>query len=109
MRTYQVVLNGRQYAMLEKMLCSDRAGKLAKNQPINGYELFSDMLRDIYAPVADGWSTLEFVCQESGKELDLLRWITKAVFPEDENHFVELLGKRFPCEKDFELQIGLRP
>ncbi len=59
MKTYQVSLNGKQYGMLEKMLCSSRAGQLAKNQHINGYELFSDMLNEIYLPVADGWSTLE--------------------------------------------------
>ena len=58
MKTYQVSLNGKQYGMLEKMLCSSRAGQLAKNQHINGYELFSDMLNEIYLPVADGWSTL---------------------------------------------------
>ena len=45
MKTYQVSLNGRQYSMLEKMLCSDRAGQLTRNQRINGYELFSDMLK----------------------------------------------------------------
>ncbi len=47
MKTYQVTLNGKQYGMLEKMLCSSRAGQLARNQHINGYELFSDMLHDI--------------------------------------------------------------
>ncbi len=47
MKTYQVSLNGRQYSMLEKMLCSFRASQLAKNQCINGYELFSDMIDDI--------------------------------------------------------------
>ncbi len=47
MKTYQVTLNGKQYGMLEKMLCSSRAGQLVRNQHINGYELFSDMLHDI--------------------------------------------------------------
>lgn len=107
MKIYQVILNGRQYAMLEKMLCSDRAGQLAKNQHINGYELFSDMLDNICAPVTDGWSTYEIVLKEAGEELDLLRFITKAVFPEDEDYFIRQIGNAFCCEKDFEFQIDL--
>ena len=47
MKTYQVSLNGKQYGMLEKMLCWSRAAQLAMNQHINGYELFSDMLYEI--------------------------------------------------------------
>ena len=86
-KVYEVTLNGKQYAMLEKMLCSNRAGCLARNKHINGYELFSDMLHDIYSPVTDGWSTYEIVLQESGKEIELLRFITKHVFPEDEDFF----------------------
>ena len=78
MKTYQVSLNGKQYGMLEKMLCSGRAEQLARNQLINGYELFSDMLDDICSPVTDGWSTFEIVLQESVEELDLLRVMTKA-------------------------------
>lgn len=31
MKTYQVSLNGKQYGMLEKMLCSNRAAQLAMN------------------------------------------------------------------------------
>lgn len=107
MKVYQVILNGRQYAILEKMLCSDRAGQLAKNQLINGYELFSDMLYDICASVTDGWGTFEIVLEESSKELDLLRFITRVVFPEDEDYFVRQIGKSFQCEKDFGFQIDL--
>ena len=55
MKTYQVSLNGKQYGMLEKMLCWSRAAQLAMNQHINGYELFSDMLYEIGSPVTDGW------------------------------------------------------
>lgn len=105
MKTYQVSLNGKHYSMLEKMLCSDRAGQLAKNQHINGYELFSDMLHDICSPVTDGWSTFEIILEESVEELDLLRLMTKAVYPENEDYFVGQIGQHFQCEKDFEFQI----
>lgn len=108
MKIYQVSLNGKQYGMLEKMLCSSRAGQLAKNQHINGYELFSDLLNDICSPVTDGWSTFEMIMKESVKELELLRMMTKAVYPENEDYFVEQIGKEFHCEKDFEFQIELK-
>ena len=108
MKTYQVSLNGKQYGMLEKMLCASRAGQLAKNQHINGYELFSDMLNEIYLPVADGWSTLEITLEESVEELHLLRMMTKIIYPENEDYFVEQIGKHLQCEKDFEFQINLK-
>lgn len=107
MKIYQVSLNGRQYSMLEKMLCSYRASQLARNQRINGYELFSDMLDDISSPVADGWSTYEIVIQESVDELNLLKFITRVVFPEDEDYFVRQIGEEFQCKKDFEFAISL--
>ena len=107
MKTYQVSLNGRQYSMLEKMLCSFRAIQLSKNQCIKGYELFSDMIDDISSPVTDGWSTYEIVLKESVDKLTLLRSITKVVFPEDEDYFVRQIGKIFQCEKDFGFQISL--
>lgn len=108
MRTYQVTLNGKQYGMLEKMLCSSRAGQLAKNQHINGYELFSDMLNDMCSSVTDGWSTKEIMLRESVEELDLLRVLTKVVYPENEDYFVEQIGQHFQCEKDFQFQIDLK-
>ena len=108
MKTYQVSLNGKHYSMLEKMLCSDRAGQLAKNQHINGYELFSDILNYICSPVTDGWSTFEIILEESAEELDLLRLMTKVVHPENEDYFVGQIGQHFQCEKDFEFQIDLK-
>ncbi len=108
MKTYQVSLNGKQYGMLEKMLCWSRAAQLAMNQHINGYELFSDMLYEIGSPVTDGWSTFEIILEESVEELDLLRVLTKAVYPENEDYFVEQIGKSFQCDKDFEFQIDLK-
>lgn len=108
MRTYQVTLNGKQYGMLEKMLCSSRAGQLAKNQHINGYELFSDMLNNMCSSVTDGWSTKEIMLRESVEELDLLRVLTKVVYPENEDYFVEQIGQHFQCEKDFQFQIDLK-
>ncbi len=75
MKTFEVTLNGKQYAMLERMLCSYRARQLAMNQCINGYDLFSDILHDICAPA--------------------LKFMTKIVFPEDEDYFVRQMGKKF--------------
>ncbi len=108
MNTYQIILNGKQYGMLEKMLCSSRAEQLARNQHINGYELFSDMLNYIYSPVTDGWSTIEIMLKESVEELDLLRVMTKAVYPKNEDYFVEQIGQHFQCKKDFEFQIDMK-
>ena len=105
MKTYQVSLNGRQYSMLEKMLCSFRASQLAKNQCINGYELFSDMIDDISSPVTDGWSTYEIVLKESVDKLTLLRSITKVVFPEVEDYFVRQLGKIFNVKKTLDFRF----
>ena len=87
------------------MLCSFRASQLAKNQCINGYELFSDMIDDISSPVTDGWSTYEIVLKESVDKLTLLRSITKVVFPEDEDYFCKANWENFQCEKDFGFQI----
>uniref|UniRef100_UPI00405676DD hypothetical protein n=1 Tax=Acetatifactor sp. TaxID=1872090 RepID=UPI00405676DD len=107
MKMYEVALNGKQYSMLEKMLCSSRAEQLARNQSINGYELFSDIIEYICAAVTDGWSTFEIVLEESDDELDLLRFMTKQVFLEDEDYFVRQIGKEFCCKKDFQFKILL--
>lgn len=108
MEIYEVLINGRQYAKLEKMLSTDRARKLAMNQLINGYELFDDMLHEVYAPVADGWSTLEIVLSESTDAVELLRFITKQMFPNDEDYFLRQLGNKFHCGKDFAFRINLK-
>ena len=105
--TFEINLNGRQYGMLEKMLCPARARELAENRLIDGYGLFFDLVDAIYAPVEDGWSTIEVVLDESPKELDLLRVMTRAVYLEDEDYFVKQLGRRFLCRKDFAARINL--
>ena len=104
---YEIDLNGRQYGMLEKMLCSARAEQLAANQLIDGGGLFFDLVDAIYSPVEDGWSTIEIVLEESHRELELLRLMTRAVYPEDEDYFVRQLGKRVRCRKDFSVRINL--
>ncbi len=106
MKTYQVSLNGKHYSMLEKMLCSDRAGQLAKNQHINGYELFSDILNYICSPVTDGWSTFEIILEESAEELDLLRLMTKVVHPENEDLILSILVDTFISKISFPMQPG---
>ena len=109
MKQFEAELNGRQYAMLEKMLSYDNAQRMAMNQPIRGCDLFSDMTEDIYAPVEDGWSTLDIVLQESEDKLALLRALTAAVFPEDKERFVRQLGKDdSDCPDDFEILIRLQ-
>ncbi len=107
MKEYTVTLNRKQYARLEKMLSPDNAGLLARNQAINGFELFSQVLEEIYLPVEDGWSSLEIVLNESPQELDLLRTLTREIFPDDEEYFVRQIGKKFKCKKDFEIKIDL--
>lgn len=86
MKQYNIELNGKQYAILEKMLSYDNSRCLSMNQYINGYGLFSEVLKDIYSPVEDGWSTLDVVLQESGEKLDLLRAMTVLIFPDDEDY-----------------------
>ena len=108
MKIYEIVLDGRQYAKLEKMLHTSRARRLAMNQAINGYELFSDMIDYICMAATDGWSTYEIVLKESDDELSLLRFLTKQVFSDDEDYFVRQIGKRFQCKKDFALKIDLK-
>lgn len=108
MKTYKVVLDGRQYAKLEKILNTRRARQLAMNQAINGYELFSDMIEYICMAVADGWSTYEIVLKESDDELGLLRLLTKQVFPDDEDYFVRQIGKQFQCKNDFAFKIDIK-
>ncbi|MDE7204149.1 MAG: hypothetical protein K2O91_20175 [Lachnospiraceae bacterium] len=108
MQIYEVTLNGRQYAMLEKMLCTYRASQLAANQLINGHELFYDMMHDICAPVTDGWCTYEIVLEESHDKLDFLRFMTRQVFVDDEDYFVKQIGKSFHCRKDFSFKIDLK-
>ena len=111
MKIYEVILNIRQYMQLKAMLIDARKANLVRKQPIDGFELFCDMMHEIYSPVADGWSTLEIVMKESEEELSLLRFMTKQVYPEDENHFVKQLGKKtscIQCKKDFAFQIYKR-
>ena len=107
MKQYEIELNGRQYAVLEKMLSYDNAQRLAMNQSINGYEFFSDMLDEIYSPVEDGWCTLQTLLDEPDEKLNLLRYITAFVFPEDEDYFVKQLEKNVKCPKNFEIMISL--
>lgn len=108
MKICEVTLNGKQYGMLEKMLCGYRAGQLAQNQLINGHELFWDMIDDICAPVTDGWCTFDMVLEEPDEKMELLKFMTKQVFPEDENYFVRQIGKKFHCKNDFEFKITLK-
>lgn len=108
MKIYEVTLNGKQYSMLEKMLCTTRANQLAGNQAINGNELFYDMYEYICAPVTDGWSSVENLLEESKDELDFLRMMTKQVFPDDEEYFVKQIGHKFHCEKGFQINILLK-
>lgn len=110
MKVYEIELTGKQYARLEKMLTYENSQKLSMNQPINGYDFFGDMLDEIYSPIEDGWSTIEVVMEESKEELELLRYITKHILPNDEDYFVRQLGKDaedFQCDEDFEIKIEL--
>ncbi|MDE5721254.1 MAG: hypothetical protein K2I30_00735 [Clostridia bacterium] len=106
MQIYEVVLNSRQYAMLKGMLIFDRKKDLLRKVPIEGSALFYDIMYEIYSPVIDGWSTPEFVLKESTEAIDLLRFITQKVFPDNENYFVRQLTElskrksKIKCEKE---------
>ena len=108
MEIYEVMLDSKQYAQLKSMLIEDRKGDLIRKIPINGNDLFCDMIHEIYSPVIDGWSTLEIVLKESANALDLLRFMTKQIFPEDENYFVRQIGRNWAnirLEKDCAFRI----
>jgi len=45
--------------------------------------------RDIYTPVTDGWSSLDCVMQESTEKIDFLKYMTKQVFPKEEDYFLK--------------------
>ena len=49
--------------------------------------------RDIYTPVTDGWSSLDCVMQESTEKIDFLKYMTKQVFPKEEDYFLKQMGK----------------
>ena len=108
MEIYEVMLDNKQYALLKSMLIGDRKGDLIRKIPISGNDLFCDMIHEIDSPVIDGWSTLEIVLKESANALDLLRFMTKQIFPEDENYFVRQIGKKWAnirLEKDCAFRI----
>ncbi len=108
METYEITLDGKQYDLLKSMLNCGRKADLIRKIPINGKELFYNVLHEIYSPVTDGWSTREIVLKESADALNLIRFMTKQIFPNDENYFVRQIGrkwKNFRLEKDFALII----
>ena len=108
METYEITLDGKQYDLLKSMLDCGRKADLIRKIPINGKELFYDMIHEIYSPVTDGWSTREIVLKESADALNLLRFMTKQIFPNAENYFVRQIGRKwanFRFEKDCALVI----
>ena len=108
-KIYKVILDGRQYGLLEKMLSSERAHQLARNQSVNGYELFWDMIEYICSPVTDGWCTYDVLLNELDEEqIGLLKVLTGQVFPNEEDYFVGQIGKEFHCNRDFSVLIELR-
>ena len=72
----------------------DRASQLAKDQPRDGTAMFSDILRDIYTPVTDGWSSLDCVMQESTEKIDFLKYMTKTGLSERGRLFFKANGER---------------
>ena len=64
--------------------------------------------RDIYTPVTDGWSSLDCVIQESTEKIDFLKYMTKHVFPEEEDYFLKQMGKELHCSKEFAMRIILQ-
>ena len=108
MEICEITLDSKQYDLLKSMLNCGRKADLIRKIPINGKELFYNVLHEIYSPVTDGWSTREIVLKESADALNLIRFMTKQIFPNDENYFVRQIGrkwKNFRLEKDFALII----
>ena len=105
--TISIDLNGDQYAMLEKMLLISNARKLAMNQPIKCYDLFGEILEDIYSPVEDGWSTFEIMIEESVNKIELLKYLTRYIYPNNEDYFFVQLGKEFICDNKNEFVFNL--
>ena len=108
MEICEITLDAKQYDLLKSMLNCDRRADLIRKIPINGKELFYDMIREIYSPVTDGWSAREIVLKESADALNLLRFMTKQIFPNDDNYFVRQIGRKwanFRFEKDCALII----
>ena len=108
MEICEITLDAKQYDLLKSMLDCGRKADLIRKIPINGKELFYNVLHEIYSPVTDGWSTREIVLNESADALNLIRFMTKQIFPNDENYFVRQIGrkwKNFRLEKDFALII----
>lgn len=64
--------------------------------------------RDIYTPVTDGWSSLDCVMQESTEKIDFLKYMTKQVFPEEEDYFLKQMGKELHCSQGFAMRIILQ-
>ena len=64
--------------------------------------------RDIYTPVTDGWSTFEIILEESAEELDLLKYMTKQVFPKEEDYFLKQMGKELHCSQGFAMRMILQ-
>lgn len=92
MKKLKITLTGKQYALLEKMLSYANAQKLAMNKPIDGCELFTDIIDDLISPVTDGWSTLDAVLEESKDKADLLRTFTSLLYPDDADYFIKQLS-----------------
>ncbi len=108
MEICEITLDAKQYDLLKSMLNCDRRADLIRKIPINGKELFYDMIHEIYSPVTDGWSTSEIVLKESVDALNLLRFMTKQIFKDDENYIVRQIGRKwanFRFEKDCALII----
>lgn len=105
--TISIDLNRDQYAMLEKMLLICNARKLAMNQPIKCDDLFRKILEDIYSPVEDGWSTFEIMIEESVNKIELLKYLTRYIYPNNEDYFLVQLGKEFICDNKNEFVFNL--
>lgn len=108
MEICEITLDAKHYDLLKSMLNCDSRANLIRKIPINGKELFYDVLHEIYSPVTDGWSTREIVLKESAEALNMLRIMTKQIFPNDEDYFVRQIGKKwknFHLEKDCALII----
>lgn len=102
MQTHQILLNGKQYSELERVLRGncDLSRKLAENKAIDGYELFSTLVFELEDLIENGCGIDEF-------GMPILKTITAQIYPEDEEYFVRQIGESFVCDDHFALKIEL--
>ncbi|MCM1543233.1 MAG: hypothetical protein NC121_18525 [Blautia sp.] len=105
---YKITVNGKQYSRLEKMLNIGRKALLAENRVIRGKEFFGDIIEEICLPMRYGECTYDELMESRKEDVELLRVLTREIYPDDEDYFVRQMGKVFHCPRDISIMIELK-